>query len=108
TTLNIEREAVWLHNGQQHCLRDAASALSLLSPSGSVVFSTGPRGPDRPWLRRQQVLVGVGVAPGAVEIARALLLVKLAGQSAVLRLLGAEAAAGEVAMLEAALRAETD
>jgi CRISPR-associated endonuclease Cas1 len=102
-------EAGWVSNAAHLWLRDVGCALSLIDPSGSVVFSTGPRGPDRPWLRRQQVLVGVGVAPGTVEIARALLLVKLTGQSAVLRQLGgAEAAAGEVALLEDALRAEID
>src|SRR5437879_3300492 len=61
-------DAGWCSNAAQHWLRDVGCSLSLIGPSGSVVFSTGPRGPDRPWLRRQQVLVGVGVAPGAVEI----------------------------------------
>src|ERR1043166_9408010 len=56
-------DAGWCANAAQHWLRDVGCALSLISPSGSIVFSTGPRGPDRPWLRRQQVLVGVGGAP---------------------------------------------
>jgi CRISPR/Cas system-associated endonuclease Cas1 len=98
-------EAGWCSNAAHLFLRDVGCALSLVEPNGSVVFSTGARGPDRPWLRRQQALVGVGVAPGAVEIARALLSAKLAGQVAVLRLMNTDAA-GEIAALGDAIRGE--
>src|SRR5205085_6083989 len=59
-------DAGWVSNAAHTWLRDVGCALSLVEPGGNVVFSTGPRGPDRPWLRRQQALVGVGVAPGAL------------------------------------------
>lgn len=101
-------DAGWVSNAAHLWLRDVGCALSLIEPGGNVIFSTGERGPDRPWLRRQQALVGVGVAPGAVAIARSLLLVKLAGQAAVLRLMNADAAANEIVALEGAMRTEND
>ena len=101
-------DAGWCSNAAHLWLRDVGCALSLVEPSGNVVFATGQRGPDRPWLRRQQTLVSAGVAPGAVEIARELLRVKLAGQTAVLRLMNADAAANEIDALREGMRVEGD
>jgi hypothetical protein len=109
-------DAGWVSNAAQIWLRDVGCALSLVELGGNVVFATGPRGPDRPWLRRQQALVGVGVAPGGVEIARSLLVAKLAGQEAVLRLMGVDpgsgsgagAGAGDIAALGDAMRVENN
>src|SRR5215831_18993702 len=53
------------------CLRDTGVAFSQLDYDGAVVIASGPRGPDRPTLRRAQALVCSGVMPGtAVAITR--------------------------------------
>ena len=44
-------------------LRDTGVAFSQLDWDGSVIVATGPRGPDRPALRRAQVLVCSGAIP---------------------------------------------
>ncbi len=70
-------------------LRDTGVAFSQADWDGSVVISSGPRGPDRPALRRAQVLICSGVMPEtAVAIAREILRIKVAGQAEVARLMG--------------------
>src|ERR1700693_1591405 len=70
-------------------LRDTGVAFSQVDWDGGVVIASGPRGPDRPALRRAQVLICSGVMPEtAVAIAREILCVKLAGEAEVVRLMG--------------------
>src|ERR1700690_2634398 len=70
-------------------LRDTGVAFSQLDWDGAVIMTSGPRGPDRPALRRAQVLVCSGVTPKtAVEITREILQAKLKGQAAVAARMG--------------------
>src|SRR5205823_9038629 len=65
-------------------LRDTGVAFSQLDWDGAVIIASGPRGPDRPNLRRAQALVCSGIIPdAAVTIAREILRIKLCGQAAV-------------------------
>jgi CRISPR-associated endonuclease Cas1 len=81
-------------------LRDTNVAFSQLDWDGSVVIASGPRGPDRPGLRRAQALICSGIASAtAVAIVREILRVKLTGQAAVVQLMGRSDAAATIASL---------
>jgi CRISPR associated protein Cas1 len=85
-------------------LRDTGVAFSQLDWDGSIVMASGPRGPDRPALRRAQALVCSGVIPKAtVAITREVLRVKLNGQAEVPRLMRSADASAEIDRLSAAL-----
>lgn len=89
-------------------VRDTNTAISMLDFDGRVVFANGPRRPDRPALRRAQVLICSGVMPEtAVAIAREILRVKLAGQAEVARLMGREEASAAIGGLAAEIARET-
>ena len=63
-------------------LRDTGVAFSQLDWDGAIIIASGPRGPDRPALRRAQALVCSGVIANAnVAITREILRVKLKGQA---------------------------
>src|SRR5215469_10326165 len=83
-------------------LRDTGVAFSQLDWDGAIVIAFGPRGPDRPALRRSQALICSGVAPTtAVAMAREILHAKLKGQAEIARLMGsadASAAINELAV----------
>jgi CRISPR/Cas system-associated endonuclease Cas1 len=84
-------------------------AFSQLDWDGRVIIASGPRGPDRPALRRAQALVCSGVIPKAtVAITREILRVKLKGQAAVARLTGSAEASAAIDSLSATLARETD
>jgi hypothetical protein len=69
-------------------LRDIGVAFSQLDWDGAIIIASGPRGPDRPALRRAQALLCSGVIPKAtVAITREILRVKLKGQAEVARLI---------------------
>ena len=51
-------------------LRDTGVAFSQLDWNGSVVMSSGPRGPDQPDLRRAQALVCSGVTRYGARLAK--------------------------------------
>lgn len=90
-------------------LRDTGVAYSQLDWDGAIVMASGPRGPDRPALRRAQALVCSGVAPkAAVAITREILRVKLEGQAAVAALIGSMHVAKAVGKLAARTGRETD
>jgi CRISPR-associated endonuclease Cas1 len=90
-------------------LRDTGVAFSQLDWNGAVVIASGPRGPDRPALRRAQALVCSGLEPqAAVAITREILLVKLRGQAEVARLMGPADANTAIAGLAAEIECETD
>ena len=82
-------------------LRDTGIAFSQLDWDGSVVIASGPRGPDRPVLRRAQAIVCSGAIPKAADaITCEILRVKLCGQAEVAGVLGfadASAAIGKLA-----------
>jgi len=91
-----------------HWLRDTNTALSMLDFNGRVVFANGPRGPDRPSLRRAQALVCSGIAPEAgVAIAREILRAKLSGEAQVARRMGREDTSAAIGELVAELERET-
>jgi hypothetical protein len=70
-------------------LRDTGVAFSQLDWNGAVVIATGPRGPDRPALRRVQALVCSGVVPKAADaIPCEIVRIKLCGQAQVAEQLG--------------------
>src|SRR5437763_4674511 len=70
-------------------LRDTGTAFSQIDWNGTVVIASGPRGPDRPSLRRAQALVCSGVIPdAAATITREILRIKLCGQAAVASIFG--------------------
>jgi CRISPR-associated endonuclease Cas1 len=90
-------------------LRDTGVAFSQLDWDGAVVIASGPRGPDRPVLRRTQALVCSGVIPkSAVAISREILRVKLKGQAEVLKLMGSEEASAAIGSLAATIARETE
>ncbi len=90
-------------------LRDTGVAFSQLDWDGSIIIASGPRGPNRPALRRAQALVCSGVIPKAtVAITREILRVKLKGQAAVARLMGSADASTAIDKLAAAIVRETD
>lgn len=89
-------------------LYDTRTAFSVLDWRGGIIVATGPRGTDRPALRRKQVLICAGAVPGAaVAIGRALLAAKVKGQAAVLSSLQPSAAA-ELQDRAAAIAASDD
>ena len=88
-------------------LRDTGVAFSQVDWDGGVVIASGPRGPDRPALRRAQVLICSGVMPEtAVAIAREILRVKLAGEAEVVRLMGRAEASSAIDSLAADIAGE--
>jgi len=90
-------------------LRDTGVAFSQLDWDGSIVISSGPRGPDRPALRRSQALICSGVAPTtAVAMAREILHAKLKGQAEIARLMGSADASAAINELAVAIVHETD
>src|SRR5580693_3340748 len=90
-------------------LRDTGVAFSQLDWDGAVIMASGPRGPDRPALRRAQALVCSGVIPKAtVAITREVLRVKLKGQAEVARLMRSADACAEIDRLSEALARATD
>jgi CRISPR-associated endonuclease Cas1 len=90
-------------------LRDTGVAFSQLDWDGAIVIASGPRGPDRPSLRRAQALVSSGVMPKmAIAITREILRVKLNGQAAVARLMGSGGESTVIDKLAAAIVRETD
>jgi CRISPR-associated endonuclease Cas1 len=90
-------------------LRDTGVAFSQLDWDGAVIIASGPRGSDRPALRRAQALVCSGVAPKtAVAITREILRVKLEGQAAVAALIGSTNASKAISKLAARIACETD
>jgi CRISP-associated protein Cas1 len=90
-------------------LRDTGVAFSQLDWDGAVIIASGPRGPDRPALRRAQALVCSGVIPKAtVAITREILRVKLSGQAEVARLMRSADVSAEIGRLSARLARETD
>jgi CRISPR-associated protein Cas1 len=90
-------------------LRDTGVAFSQLDWDGAVIIASGPRGPDRPALRRAQALVCSGVIPKAtVAITREILRVKLKGQAAVARLMGSADVSATIDSLSAAIARESD
>jgi CRISP-associated protein Cas1 len=90
-------------------LRDTGVTFSQLDWDGSIIIASGPRGPDRPALRRAQVLVCSGIIPKAtVAITREVLRVKLNGQAEVARLMRSADASAEIDRLSAALARQTD
>jgi len=90
-------------------LRDTNVAFSQLGWDGAIIIASGPRGPDRPAVRRAQALVCSGVIPKAtVAITREILRVKLKGQAEVARLMRSGDASAEIDRLSAALARETD
>jgi CRISPR-associated protein Cas1 len=89
-------------------LSDTGVAFSQLW-DGAVVIASGPRGPDRPALRRAQALVCSGVMPkAALAITCEILRAKLKGQAEVVRLMGSADAAGAIGSLAATIAGETD
>ena len=90
-------------------LRDTGVAFSQLDWDGAVIIASGPRGPDRPALRRAQALVCSGVTPKtAVAITREILRVKLEGQAAVAAVMGSTDASKAISKLAARMMRETD
>jgi CRISPR/Cas system-associated endonuclease Cas1 len=90
-------------------LRDTGVAFSQLDWDGAIIIASGPRGPNRPALRRVQALVCSGVMPkAAVAITREILRVKLKGQAEAARLMRSADASAEIDRLSAALACETD
>jgi CRISPR-associated endonuclease Cas1 len=90
-------------------LRDTGVAFSQLDWDGAVIIASGPRGPDRPALRRSQALVCSGVMPKTtVAITREILRVKLRGQAEVARLMGSAQESTGIDKLAAAIVRETD
>jgi CRISPR-associated endonuclease Cas1 len=90
-------------------LRDTGVAFSQLDWDGAIVIASGPRGPDRPALRRSQALVCSGVAPStAVAMAREILHTKLKGQAEIARLMGSADAGATINGLATAVVRETD
>src|SRR6516164_1506405 len=90
-------------------LRDTGVAFSQLDWDGTVVISSGPRGPDRAALRRAQVLVCSGIIPeAALAITGEILRVKLQGQAEVLRLMGSEHESAAISSLAATIAHETE
>jgi CRISPR-associated endonuclease Cas1 len=90
-------------------LRDTKVAFSQLDWDGAMIIASGPRGTDRPDLRRAQVLVCSGVIPKTtVAITREILRAKLQGQTEVARLMGSADAAAMINKLAAAIARETD
>lgn len=90
-------------------LRDTGVAFSQLDWNGAVVITSGPRGPDRPAIRRAQALVCSGVIPeAALAITREILLVKLRGQAEVARLMELADASTAIVSLAAEIECETD
>src|SRR5205085_6607075 len=72
-------------------LRDTGVAFSQLDWDGAVIMASGPRGPDKPALRRAQALICSGAVPSAaIANAREILRGKLRGQAEVARLFGFE------------------
>jgi CRISPR-associated endonuclease Cas1 len=91
----------WLH--------DTGVAFSQLDWDGAIIIASGPRGPDRPALRRAQTLVCSGVAPRTtVAITREILRVKLQGQAEVARLMGSTDTSAAINELAGAIVRETD
>jgi CRISPR-associated endonuclease Cas1 len=90
-------------------LRDTGVAFSQLDWDGAIIIASGPRGPDRPALRRAQALVCSGVIPKTtVTITREILRVKMKGQAAVARLMGSTDASTAIGKLAAGIARETD
>jgi CRISPR/Cas system-associated endonuclease Cas1 len=90
-------------------LRDTDVAFSQVDWNGSVVIASGPHGPDRPALRRAQVLICSGIAQEtAVAISREILRVKLAGQAHVAKIMGRAEASAAIGGLAADIARETD
>jgi CRISPR-associated protein Cas1 len=90
-------------------LRDTGVAFSQLDWDGAVIIASGPRGPDRPALRRVQALVCSGVIPStALFITREILQAKLKGQAEVARLMGWADASEAIESLATALAREAD
>ena len=90
-------------------LRDTGVAFTQLDWDGAIVIASGPRGPDRPALRRTQALVCSGVIPkAAVAITREILRAKLSGQAAVAALMGSADASTKISKLAAGIAHETD
>ncbi len=73
------------------------------------IIASGPRGPDRPALRRTQALVCSGViSKAAVAITREILRAKLSGQAAVAALMGSADASTKISKLAERIAHETD
>jgi CRISPR-associated endonuclease Cas1 len=90
-------------------LRDTGVALSQLDWDGTIVITSGPRGFDRPALRRAQALVCSGVKPGpAVAITREILRIKLKGQAKVARLMGSADGSTAISKLATGIVRETN
>jgi CRISPR-associated endonuclease Cas1 len=95
--------------GALRWLRDTGVAFTQLDWDGTLIIASGPRGPDRPALRRTQALVCSGVIPkAAVAITREILRAKLSGQAAVAALMGSADASTKISKLAAAIAHETD
>jgi CRISP-associated protein Cas1 len=90
-------------------LRDTGAAFTQLDWDGTLIIASGPRGPDRPALRRTQALVCSGVIPkAAVAITREILRAKLSGQAAVAALMGSADASTKIGKLAVGIAHETD
>jgi CRISPR-associated protein Cas1 len=90
-------------------LRDTGVAFSQLDWDGAVIIASGPRGPDRPSMRRAQALVCSGVIPKTtVAITREILGVKLEGQAAVAAVIGSADASKAISKLSARIMRETN
>src|SRR5580704_779773 len=90
-------------------LRDTGVAFTQLDWDGSIIIASGPRGPDRPALRRTQALVCSGVIPkAAVAITREILRAKLSGQAAVAALMGSADASAKIGKLAVGIAHEKD
>jgi CRISPR-associated endonuclease Cas1 len=90
-------------------LRDTGVAFSQLDWNGAIIIASGPRGPDRPALRRAQALVCSGAIPKAtVAITREILRVKLKAQADVARQMRSAETSAEIDKLSAALARTND
>lgn len=88
-------------------LRDTGVAFSQVDWNGGIVIASGPRGPDRPALRRAQALVCSGIVPETgVAIAREILRVKLAGEAQITKLMDRAEASAAIAGLAAEIARE--
>jgi CRISPR-associated endonuclease Cas1 len=90
-------------------LRDTGVAFSQLDWNGAVVITSGPRGRNRPDLRRAQALVCSGAVPKLADaIACEILRVKLRGQAEVAGLLGFGDAGAQIGSLAETIAREAD
>lgn len=90
-------------------LRDTGMAFSQLDWDGAVIIASGPRGSDRPSLRRAQALICSGVQKHtAVAVTREILRVKLKGQAEVARHIGSADASATIDKLADRIAREVD